>query len=211
MAGSDIKAVFIEADLNAADNVSVATAQLASPSTDTDFTIDGTDASGGVATFAAARIVTVTTAGAGDGTKVVTITGTDLDGDTITESITLPASATTTAGTKYFKTVTAASIDTTPTGDVSIGHAAGAADIVFGGRSRLKGAFIVNGATAGVITFTTNGPDGTEILKLGTVASVTAERDVTIPEQGLVFEQGIYILYQGGTNEVFTNMTVFRA
>jgi len=211
MAGSDIKAVFIEADLNAADNVSVATAQLASPSTDTDFTIDGTDASGGVATFAAARIVTVTTAGAGDGTKVVTITGTDLDGDTITESITLPASATTTAGTKYFKTVTAASIDTTPTGDVSIGHAAGAADIVFGGRSRLKGAFIVNGATAGVITFTTNGPDGTEILKLGTVASATAERDVTIPEQGLVFEQGIYILYQGGTNEVFTNMTVFRA
>jgi len=211
MAGSDIKAVFIEADTNAADNASVATAQLASPSTDTDFTIDGTDASGGVATFAAARIVTVTTAGAGDGTKVVTITGTDLDGDTITESITLPASATTTAGTKYFKTVTAASIDTTPTGDVSIGHAAGAADIVFGGRSRLKGAFIVNGATAGVITFTTNGPDGTEILKLGTVASVTAERDVTIPEQGLVFEQGIYILYQGGTNEVFTNMTVFRA
>lgn len=211
MAGSDIKAVFIEADTNAADNVSVATAQLASPSTDTDFTIDGTDASGGVATFAAARIVTVTTAGAGDGTKVVTITGTDLDGDTITESITLPASATTTAGTKYFKTVTAASIDTTPTGDVSIGHAAGAANIVFGGRSRLKGAFIVNGATAGVITFTTNGPDGTEILKLGTVASATAERDVTIPEQGLVFEQGIYIVYQGGTNEVFTNMTVFRA
>jgi len=211
MAGSDIKAVFIEADLNAADNVSVATAQLASPSTDTDFTIDGTDASGGVATFAAARIVTVTTAGAGDGTKVVTITGTDLDGDTITESITLPASATTTAGTKYFKTVTAASIDTTPTGDVSIGHAAGAADIVFGGRSRLKGAFIVNGATSGVITFTTNGEDGTEILKLGTVASATAERDVTIPEQGLVFEQGIYILYQGGTDEVFTNMTVFRA
>ena len=211
MAGSDIKAVFIEADTNAADNASVATAQLASPSTDTDFTIDGTDASGGVATFAAARIVTVTTAGAGDGTKVVTITGTDLDGDTITESITLPASATTTSGTKYFKTVTAASIDTTPTADVSIGHAAGAADIVFAGRSRLKGAFIVNGATAGVITFTTNGPDGTEILKLGTVASATAERDVTIPEQGLVFEQGIYILYQGGTNEVFTNMTVFRA
>jgi hypothetical protein len=34
---------------------------------------------------------------------------------------------------------------------------------------------------------------------------------VTIPEQGLVFEQGIYIVYQGGTNEVFTNMTVFRA
>ena len=207
MAGSDIKAVFIEADVNAADNVSVATADQP----DTDFTIDGTDASGGVATFAAARILTVTTAGSGDGTKTVTITGTDLDGDTITETITLPGSATTTSGTKYFKTVTAAEISTQPAADVSIGHAAGAADIVFGGRSRLKGAFIVNGGTAGVITFKTNGSDGTEILKLGTVASATAERDVTIPEQGLVFEQGIYIVYQGGTNEVFTNMTVFRA
>jgi len=207
MAGSDIKAVFIEADTNAADNVSVAAADQPN----TDFTIDGTDASGGVATFAAARILTVTTAGAGDGSKTVTITGTDLDGDTITETITLPGSATTTAGTKYFKTVTAAEISAQPAANVSIGHAAGAADIVFGGRSRLKGAFIVNGATAGVITFTTNGADGTEILKLGTVASATAERDVTIPEQGLVFEQGIYIVYQGGTNEVFTNMTVFRA
>jgi hypothetical protein len=207
MAGSDIKAVFIEADLNAADNASVA--QAAQPNTD--FTINGTDASGGVATFAAARILTVTTAGLGDGAKTVTITGTDLDGETITETITLPGSATTTAGTKYFKTVTAAEISAQPAGNVSIGHAAGAADIVFGGRSRLKGAFIVNGATAGVITFTTNGPDGTEILKLGTVASATAERDVTIPEQGLVFEQGIYITYTGGTNEVFTNMTVFRA
>ena len=89
MAGSDIKAVFIEADLNAADNVSVA--QAAQPNTD--FSIDGTDTSGGVATFAAARILTVTTAGAGDGTKTVTITGTDLDGETITETITLPGSA----------------------------------------------------------------------------------------------------------------------
>ena len=207
MSGSDIKAEFVEADLNAADNASVA--QTDQPNTD--FTIDGTDASGGVATFSAARILTATTAGTGDGAKTVTITGTDLDGNTITETITLPGSATTTAGTKYFKTVTAAEISAQPAADVSLGHAAGAADLVYAGRSRLKGAFIVNGATAGVITFLTNGADGTEVFKLGTVASATAERDVTIPEQGLLFEQGIYITYQGGTNEVFTNMTVFRA
>jgi hypothetical protein len=207
MAGSDIKSVFIEADLNAADNASVAAA--AQPNTD--FTIDGTDASGGVATFAAARILTVTTAGASDGTKTVTITGTDLDGDTITETITLPGSATTTAGTKYFKTVTAAEISAQPAANVSIGHAAGAADVVFAGRSRLKGAFIVNSATGGVITFLTNGSAGTEIMKLGTVASATAERDVTIPAEGLMFDQGIYVTYTGGTDEVFTNMTIFHA
>lgn len=207
MAGSDIKSVFIEADLNAADNASVAAA--AQPNTD--FTIDGTDASGGVATFAAARILTVTTAGAGDGTKTVTITGTDLDGDTITETITLPGSATTTAGTKYFKTVTAAEISAQPAANVSIGHAAGAADVIFAGRSRLKGAFIVNSATGGIITFLTNGSAGTEIMKLGTVASATAERDVTIPSEGLMFDQGIYVTYTGGTDEVFTNMTIFHA
>lgn len=207
MAGSDIKSVFIEADLNAADNASVAAA--AQPNTD--FTIDGTDASGGVATFAAARILTVTTAGAGDGTKTVTITGTDLDGDTITETITLPGSATTTAGTKYFKTVTAAEISAQPAANVSIGHAAGAADVIFAGRSRLKGAFIVNSATGGIITFLTNGSAGTEIMKLGTVASATAERDVTIPAEGLMFNQGIYVTYTGGTDEVFTNMTIFHA
>lgn len=207
MAGSDIKSVFIEADTNAADNVSVATADQPN----TDFTIDGTDASGGVATFAAARIITVTTAGAADGTKTVTITGTDLDGDTLTETITLPGSITTTAGTKYFKTVTAAEISAQPAADVSIGHAAGAADVIFAGRARLKGAFIVNSATGGVITFSTNGSAGTEIMKLGTVASATAERDVTIPSEGLMFDQGIYVTYTGGTDEVFTNMTIFHA
>ena len=207
MAGSDIKSVFVEADTNAADNASVATADQP----DTAFTIDGTDAAGGVATFAAARILTVTTAGSGDGTKTVTITGTDLDGDTLTETITLPASATTTAGTKYFKTVTAAEISTAPAADVSIGHAAGAADVIFAGRARLKGAFIVNSASGGVVTFLTNGASGTEIMKLGTVASATAERDVTIPSEGLMFDQGIYVTYTGGTNEVFTNMTIFHA
>jgi hypothetical protein len=207
MAGSDIKSVFVEADTNAADNVSVASADQPN----TAFTIDGTDAAGGVATFAAARILTVTTAGSGDGTKTVTITGTDLDGDTLTETITLPASATTTAGTKYFKTVTAAEISAQPAADVSIGHAAGAADVIFAGRARLKGAFIVNSATGGVVTFLTNGASGTEIMKLGTVASATAERDVTIPSEGLMFDQGIYMTYTGGTNEVFTNMTIFHA
>ena len=62
MAGSDVKAVFITADTNAVDAASVAAA--ARPNTD--FTIDGTDASAGTATFAAGRRITATTAGTSD-------------------------------------------------------------------------------------------------------------------------------------------------
>lgn len=207
MAGSDVKSVHLVADTNAADNVSVAAA--ATPNTS--FTIDGTDASGGVATFDAARIITATTAGAADSGKTVTITGTDLDGNEQTEVITLPGSATTTAGTKYFKTVTAAEMSAQPAGNVSLGHANGAADIIFGERARLKGAFIVNSATAGTLTFVSGGPAGTEKMKLGTVASATGERDVTIPGEGVMFENGAYVLYTGGSSATFTNMTLFHA
>lgn len=84
MAGSDVQAVFITADTNAADAASVAAA--ARPNTD--FTIDGTDTDGGVATFASARIITCTTAGTGDNGKTVTLTGTDVNGDSQTEVIT---------------------------------------------------------------------------------------------------------------------------
>jgi len=45
---------------------------------------------------------------------------------------------------------------------------------------------------------------------LGTVASATAERDVTIPEQGIAFVNGIFVPYTAGTT-VWTNMTVFHA
>ena len=102
MAGSDVVAVFITADTNAADVASIS----ANERPNTDFTIGGTDTSGGVATFDAGRIVTATTTGTGDGGKTVTITGTDVNGAAQTETITLPGSATTTSGTKFFKTVT---------------------------------------------------------------------------------------------------------
>ena len=45
-------------------------------------------------------VITATTAGSSDGAKTVTLTGTDLNGNSQTEVITLPASATETAGTK---------------------------------------------------------------------------------------------------------------
>jgi hypothetical protein len=204
MAGSDVKAVFITADTNAVDAASVAAA--ARPNTD--FTIDGTDTDGGVATFAAGRIITCTTAGTGDNGKTVTLTGTDVNGDAQTEVITLTGSATAHAGTKFFKTITAAAASAQPAANVSIGMAADAADVIFAGRSRLKGAFIVNSATAGTLNFLTTSPTGTSEMKVGTVASATVTRDVNIPEEGILFSGGVYIQY---TIATFTTITAFHA
>jgi len=204
MARSDVLAVFFTADDNAADNVSVSAAERP----DTSFTIGGTDTSGGVATFSAGRIITCTTAGTGDNGKTVTITGTDVNRDAQTEVITLPGSATTTAGTKFFKTVTAAEASAQPAANVSIGMSSAAGDVIFAGRSRLKGAFIVNSATAGVINFTNGSPAGTALMKLGTVASATVSRDITVPDEGVVFPDGVFIQYTVAT---FTNMTAFHA
>jgi hypothetical protein len=204
MARSDVKAVFLTADTNAVDAASVSAAERAN----TDFTIGGTDASGGVATFASGRIITCTTAGTGDNGKTVTITGTDVNGDSQTEVITLTGSATAHAGSKYFKTVTAAAASAQPAANVSIGMAAGCADVIFADRSRLKGVYIVNSGTAGTIDFLTTSPIGTSTMKLGTVASATVTRDVTIPEEGVVFSDGVYIQY---TVSTFTTMTAYHA
>lgn len=208
MAGSDVKAKFIEADTNAADAASVCTAEQLSGGGEQAIPIDGTDASGGVATFTAARKITVTAAGA-DGDRTVTVTGTDVNGAAQTEEIGVTGSGIST-GTLYFRTVTAVTVDADTTSTLSVGMSNDALDVVFAERARLKGAFIVNSATAGIVTFTNGSATGTAKLKLGTVASATAERDVTLPSEGIIFEDGCFLPYTAGTT-VFTNLTAFHA
>ena len=65
------------------------------------------------------RNVTVTTTGTGDSGKTATITGTDVDGASQTEVITLPGSATATAGTKIFLTVTAVEMSAQPAANIT--------------------------------------------------------------------------------------------
>lgn len=208
MAGSDVKAKFIEADTNAADAASVCTAEELSGGGEQAIPIDGTDASGGVATFTAARKITVTAAGA-DGDRTVTVTGTDVNGAAQTEEIGVTGSGLST-GTLYFRTVTAVTVDDDTVSTLSVGMSNDALDVIFAERARLKGAFIVNSATAGTVSFTNGSATGTEKLKLGTVAAATAERDVTIPSEGIIFENGCYLPYTAGTT-VFTNLTAFHA
>ena len=124
-----------------------------------------------------------------------------------TESIT-GANAGTATGTKYFKTISGISAVGNPAGNVSAGINNSAADVIFAGRSRLQGINMVCSATAGTLDFLKTSPIGTSTFKLGSVASATVTRDITIPDNGLLFNNGIYIQY---TRSTFTNLTAFHA
>jgi hypothetical protein len=208
--GSDVKAVFIEADTDALDADGICASQTSGATAST-LTINGAKASGGVATLNSARQITLASA-ANLADKTFTITGTDVNGDALTESLTGPNNNTVTS-TKHFLTVTEIAFTDGTSGTMTAGFNTSAIAVVFAGRTRLKGAFIVNSATGGIVSFRDSadaGESGTTLLQLGTVASATAERDVTIPGEGVLFDNGVFIPYTAGTT-VFTNMTVFRS
>ena len=204
MSKSDVKAVTITADTQAldADGISVAAAVGLNAA----LVIGGALTSGGAATFDAGRIVTILSAG-DDSAKSFTVTGTDVNGDAQTESIT-GANAGTATGSSYFKTLSGISAVGNPAGNVSAGVNASAADVVFAGRSRLKGVFLTSTATAGTIDFLTTSPTGTSVLKLSSVSDADATRDVTIPSEGVVFSSGVYLQY---TVSTFLTLTGFHA
>jgi len=204
LTGSDVQGKFITADTQAldADGISVA----AGVGNNAALTIGGALASGGACAFDAGRIVTILSAG-NDAAKSFTVTGTDVNGDSQTESIT-GANAGTATGTKYFKTITGISAVGNPAGNVSAGINNSAADVIFAGRSRLQGLNLVCSGTAGSVDFLTTSPSGTSLFKLGSVASATTTRDITIPDNGLLFSNGIYVQY---TRSTFGTMTAFYA
>tara|TARA_R110000751_G_scaffold122819_1_gene223458 strand:+ start:61 stop:675 length:615 start_codon:yes stop_codon:yes gene_type:complete len=204
MAGSDVKAVHLTADSQALDADGISAA--ASVGNNAALTIGGALADGGSCTFDAGRVVTILSAG-NDAAKSFTVTGTDVNGDSQTESIT-GANAGTATGSKYFKTISGISAVGNPAGNVSAGVNASAADVAFAGRARFQGINLVCTATAGVLDFLTSSPTGTSLYKVGTVASATVTRDLTVPDEGMVFSSGIYVQYTVAT---FNTMTVFHA
>jgi len=205
MAGySDVKAVTITADTVAldADGISVA----ASVGNNAALTIGGALASGGSCTFNAGRIVTILSAG-NDAAKSFTVVGTDVNGDSQTESIT-GANAGTATGTKFFLTIASITAVGNPAGNVSAGVNASAANVIFAGRSRLKGIYLTSTATAGTVDFLTTSPSGTSLMGLSSVGDADATRDVVIPNEGVLFTDGIFVEY---TVSTFLTMTVFHA
>tara|TARA_R110001632_G_scaffold226109_1_gene359499 strand:- start:1560 stop:2177 length:618 start_codon:yes stop_codon:yes gene_type:complete len=201
---SDVIAVTITADTVAldADGISVA----AAVGNNAALVIGGALASGGSVTLSHGRIVTILSAG-DDSAKSFTVTGTDVNSDAQTESIT-GANAGTATGSKYFLTISGISAVGNPAGNVSAGVNASASDVIFAGRSRMKGAFLTSTATAGTVDFLTTSPTGTSLMKISSVASATATRDVVIPENGVLFDSGVYIQY---TVSTFLTLTIFHA
>jgi hypothetical protein len=204
MGMSDVSAVTITADTVAldADGISVA----AAVGNNAALVIGGALASGGAVALSHGRIVTILSAG-NDAAKSFTVVGTDVNGDAQTESIT-GANAGTATGAKYFKTIASITAVGNPAGNVSAGVNADVADVVFAGRSRLKGIYLTSTATAGTVDLLTTSPSGTSVMGLSSVGNADATRDVVIPENGVVFSSGIYLQY---TVSTFLTLTVFHA
>ena len=201
---SDVIPVTITADTVAldADGISVA----ASVGNNAALVIGGALADSGSVTLSHGRLITILSAG-DDSSKSFTVVGTDVNGDSQTETVT-GANAGTATSSKYFKTIASITAVGNPAGNVSAGINASAADAIFTMRSRLKGMFLTSTATAGEIDFLTSSPSGTSIMNLNSVSDADATRDVTIPNEGVVFTSGIYIQY---TVSTFLTMTVFHA
>ena len=204
LTGSDVTAVFITADAQVLDANGISVA--AAVGNNAALTIGGALASGGSVTNVGGRIVTILSAG-NDAAKSFTVVGTDVNGDDQTESITGANSGTAT-GSKYFRTIASITAVGNPAGDVSAGINTAVADVIFAGRTRLQGINLVCSGTAGNVEFVNTSPNGSSLFKLGSVASATVTRDITIPDNGLLFTGGLYINY---TTATFGSMTAFYA
>ena len=205
MGMSNIVARYLVADTNALDTTSVCQAQATTQADD--LLINGTDTSGGVATFAAARQITINSAG-NIATLVFTITGTDINGNQLVETVTgINNSTVTTTG--YFKTVTKVSVSgSTSANNVIVGMNANALDVVFAGSIRIKGVYVVFSGTAGTMDFVEGSSSGDSVFKFGTINAATSVDSIHIPEEGMWAKNGCYLKY---TVSTFANMTVFWA
>ena len=201
---SDVTAVTITADTLAADDDGISA--NAAVGNNAALTIGGALADGGSVTLSNARKVTITSAGDDDGISF-TIVGTDINGTAQTESLTGADSGVATSAA-FFLTLASITAVGDPAGNVKAGISADSSSIVFSGRARLKGSFLTSTATAGTIDFLTTSTAGTSLMKISSVASATATRDVVIPENGVLFTDGIFLQY---TVSTFLTMTVFHA
>ena len=76
-----------------------------------------------------------------------------------------------------------------------------ASGAIFAGRSRVKGIYIVPGLAAGSVVVN-NGNGGTAVCTIDTIASGTATY-MTLPEDGLLCENGSYAVLTGVTAATF--------
>lgn len=204
MFSSDIKARYILADTTALDADGVCTSQT--PASAGNLTINGAQASGGVASFTAARQITIASS-SNISNRTFTITGTDAAGNAQVETITGPNNATVTT-TSYFKTITQIAISGAAAGALTVGMNGNAADVIFAGRMRLRGAHMLFSNTGGVLTFKEGSATGTTNLQMGAAAAANVTESLYVPEDGILFVDGGYLLYPVAA---VVSITVFYA
>ena len=142
------------------------------------------------------RKITATTAGTGDNAKTVTIVGTDVNGDALTEVITLTGSAETSSGTtNFFQTITSATVSAQPAANVSLGITADVAGGVFAGRTRVRQANVGSGGAIGNVDFRNSSTSGTSLLTLRTQSTAGDISTVNIPQDGVLFDSGAFITF----------------
>jgi hypothetical protein len=102
--------------------------------------------------------------------------------------------------------VTQVSVDANTAGAITVGMANNSLDVVYAGRARVRGVYLIHTSTAGTLPFRNGGATGTAMLTVPTPASANSTRDVVIPDEGIMFENGAYITYTAGTT-VFSSFT----
>jgi hypothetical protein len=173
-------------DSNASSNTYVAAA--ARPTTT--FTLANT--SFGTNT---ARKITATTLG-DESSITVTIVGTDEKGTAATEVITLPGSATTTAGTTTaFLTITSATVSAQPAANVSLGMTADVFGSVFAGRTRVRQANVASGGAIGSVEVRNESISGDSLLTVRTTATEGDISTINIPQDGILYKDGAFVTF----------------
>lgn len=116
-------------------------------------TINGSLATGGVATLDVPRRVQITTGGSESG-KTMTIVGTTFGDTTVTDVVSLPSSATTVASAIDFKTVTSMTISSTAGAALTVGTNGTAGSPWFQPDPSLSGNVSIQVAVSGTVNYT---------------------------------------------------------
>ena len=131
-----------------------------------------------------------------ESTITVTIVGTDVNGDAATEVITLPGSATTTAGTTtFFQTITSATVSAQPAANVSLGMTDDVAGSIFAGRTRVRQMQVSSGGTAGNVEVRDSSTVGTTGITVRTTDTANDNTTINIPQDGVLFKNGAFVTF----------------
>jgi VCBS repeat-containing protein len=197
---SDIQSTFI--DPAAADPNGLST--TAAVGDNAAVILNGALTSGGVGTFDIPRNVTILSSG-DDSSISFLVVGTDETETAVSESVT-GANADTAVTSAYFSTITAITAVGDPAANVTAGSGTAIAAPMFRGRMRLNGLYAVNTATAGTITFRETSATGGIRMQFNTVAAANTTEYPDVPDDGILFVGGGYVLY---TLAAMSSLTVF--